>query len=130
MLRGFCEKDRLFLFDVIQKSIGIAVMLILCLEVMHLMGVSPAVLVTVGRVGAIALAFGAKGIVSSSLSDLSLYINRCFVVSDFIDILSKNLSGNVEHIGAFMPNCAPLIASQCTYQTASLRVSQLLILLI
>ncbi len=94
------------------------------------MGVSPAALVTVGRVGAVALGFGAKGIVSNSLSDLSLYINRCFVVSDFIDIPSKNLSGNVERIGAFMPNCAPLIDNQCTYQTASLRVSRLLILLI
>lgn len=101
MLQGFGEKDRLFLFDVVQKTIGIAAMVILCLEVMHLMGISPAVLVTAGGVGAVALGFGAKGIVSNSLSGLSLYINRPFVVSDFIDIPSENLSGNVEHIGWF-----------------------------
>ncbi|WP_268873960.1 mechanosensitive ion channel domain-containing protein [Prochlorococcus marinus] len=65
----------------------------LCLEVMHLMGISPAVLVTAGGVGAVASGFGAKGIVSNSLSGLSLYVNRPFVVSDFIDILSKNLFG-------------------------------------
>ncbi|WP_240951631.1 mechanosensitive ion channel domain-containing protein [Prochlorococcus sp. P1344] len=99
MLQGFGEKDRLFLFDVVQKTIGIAAMLILCLEVMHLMGISPAVLVTAGGVGAVALGFGAKGIVSNSLSGLSFYISRPFIVSDFIDIPSEDLSRNVEYIG-------------------------------
>jgi MscS family membrane protein len=95
------EKDQIFLFDVLTKVIGIAALVILVLEVLRLLGVSAALLITAGGFGAAALGFGAQGIVSNSLSGLSLYINRPFVVGDFIEIPSETLMGTVENISWF-----------------------------
>jgi MscS family membrane protein len=95
------EQDRHFLFDVIQKLISIAIWAIVIAELMQLVGVSAAVLVTAGGFGAAAVGFGAQGIVSNSLSGLSLYVNRPFIVDDFIEIPSEELSGTVEEIGWF-----------------------------
>lgn len=95
------EKDQIFLFDALTKLIGIAALVILILEVMRLLGVSAALLITAGGLGAAAVGFGAQGVVSNSLSGLSLYINRPFVVGDFIEIPSETLMGTVENIGWF-----------------------------
>ena len=95
------EQDRHFLFDVIQKLISIAIWAIVIAELLQLVGVSAAVLVTAGGFGAAAVGFGAQGIVSNSLSGLSLYVNRPFIVDDFIEIPSEELSGTVEEIGWF-----------------------------
>lgn len=94
-------KDQHFLIDVLEKVIATGVTLILVLAVMRLLGVSAAVLITAGGFGAAAIGFGAQGIVSNSLSGFSLYINRPFVVGDFIEIPSESLSGTVEHISWF-----------------------------
>ncbi|MDI9406970.1 MAG: mechanosensitive ion channel [Chitinophagaceae bacterium] len=95
------EQDRHFLFDVLQKLISIAIWAIVVYELMQLVGVSAAVLVTAGGFGAAAVGFGAQGIVSNSLSGLSLYVNRPFIVDDFIEIPAEQLSGTVEEIGWF-----------------------------
>jgi len=101
LLPAMEEKDQIFLFDVFTKVIGIAALVILTLEVLRLLGVSAALLVTAGGFGAAAVGFGAQGIVSNSLSGLSLYINRPFVVGDFIEIPSETLMGTVENISWF-----------------------------
>jgi MscS family membrane protein len=101
MLPRLNEKDRLFLFDVTQKLISIGVWAIVIYELMQLVGVSAPVLITAGGFGAAAVGFGAQGIVSNSLSGLSLYINRPFIVDDFIEIPSEQLMGTVEEIGWF-----------------------------
>ena len=95
------EKDRLFLFDVIQKLLSISVCVVVAYEAMKLVGVSAAVLVTAGGFGAAAVGFGAQGIVSNSLSGLSLYVNRPFIVGDFIEIPDQQLMGTVEQISWF-----------------------------
>ncbi|MGB5133840.1 MAG: mechanosensitive ion channel domain-containing protein [Prochlorococcaceae cyanobacterium] len=101
LLPSLAEKERIFLLDVLTKIIGITALVVLALEMMRLLGVSAAVLVTAGGFGAAAVGFGAKEIVSNSLSGLSLYINRPFVVGDFIEIPSLNLTGTVETISWF-----------------------------
>lgn len=95
------EKDRLFLYDVIQKLLTISVGAILAYEVMQQLGVSAAVLITAGGFGAAAVGFGAQGVVSNSLSGLSLYVNRPFIVGDFIEIPAHQLMGTVEQISWF-----------------------------
>ncbi|MEO1003433.1 MAG: mechanosensitive ion channel domain-containing protein [Cyanobacteria bacterium J06638_7] len=100
-LPAMAAKDRIFLFDVLGKLIGIAALVILVLEAMRLLGVSAAVLITAGGFGAAAVGFGAQGIVSNSLSGLILYINRPFVVGDIIEIPNETITGTVEHIGWF-----------------------------
>jgi MscS family membrane protein len=101
MLPRLNEKDRHFLFDVLQKLISIGIWAIVIYELMQLVGVSAAVLVTAGGFGAAAVGFGAQGIVSNSLSGLSLYVNRPFIVDDFIEIPAEKLEGTVEEIGWF-----------------------------
>ncbi len=101
LLPALDGKEQIFLLDVFSKVVGIAALVILVLEVMRLLGVSAALLVTAGGFGAAALGFGAQGIVSNSLSGLSLYINRPFVVGDFIEIPSETLMGTVENISWF-----------------------------
>lgn len=101
LLPSLGEKDQIFLFDVLTKVIGITAAVMLVLETMRLLGASAAVLITAGGFGAAAVGFGAQGIVSNSLSGLMLYINRPFVVGDFIEIPNENLLGTVEHIGWF-----------------------------
>jgi MscS family membrane protein len=95
------EKDRLFLFDVIQKLLGMGVWAMVVYQLMRLLGVSAAVLVTAGGFGAAAVGFGSQGIVSNSLSGLSLYVNRPFIVGDFIEIPAQGLLGSVEQISWF-----------------------------
>lgn len=101
LLPGLEKKDRTFLLDVIGKLLLGLALLVLVLHVMRLLGISAAVLITAGGFGAAAVGFGAQSIVSNSLSGLSLYVNRPFVVGDYIDIPSENLSGTVEKISWF-----------------------------
>lgn len=101
LLPALEAKEQQFLFDVLLKLIGISAFVVLVLQILSLLGVSAAVLITTGGFGAAAVAFGAQGIVSNSLSGLSLYINRPFVVGEFIDIPSEGLMGTVESIGWF-----------------------------
>lgn len=101
LLPALEPKDQQFLFDVILKLVGIFAFVVLLLQILSLLGVSAAVLITTGGFGAAAVGFGAQGIVSNSLSGLSLYINRPFVVGEFIDIPSEGLMGTVENIGWF-----------------------------
>lgn len=101
LLPGMQAKDRTFLLDVIGKMLFSLAVLILVLQVMRILGISAAVLITAGGFGAAAVGFGAQSIVSNSLSGLSLYINRPFVVGDFIDLPSEGLSGTVENISWF-----------------------------
>jgi MscS family membrane protein len=101
MLPRLNEKDRHFLFDVFRKLISIGIWAIVIYELMQLVGVSAAVLVTAGGFGAAAVGFGAQGIVSNSLSGLSLYVNRPFIVNDVIEIPAEKLDGTVEEIGWF-----------------------------
>ena len=101
MLPRLNDKDRHFLFDVIQKLISIGVWAIVIYQLMQLVGVSAAVLVTAGGFGAAAVGFGAQGIVSNSLSGVSLYVNRPFIVDDFIEVPAEKLAGTVEEIGWF-----------------------------
>ena len=101
LIPGLDPKDRLFLFDVVDKLIATGVVVILVLQVLALLGVSAAVLITAGGLGAAAIGFGAQTIVQNSLSGLTLYINRPFIVGDFIEMPAENLAGTVEAIGWF-----------------------------
>ena len=101
LMPGMQAKDRTFLLDVVGKLLLSLSILILALQVMRLLGISAAVLITAGGFGAAAVGFGAQSIVSNSLSGLSLYVNRPFVVGDFIDLPSEGLAGTVESISWF-----------------------------
>lgn len=101
VLPHLAAKDQLFLFDVLDKLLSSAALLVVLLMVLELLGVSAGVLITAGGFGAAALGFGARTIVENGLSGLSLYINRPFTLGDTISLPSLNLLGTVEHVGWF-----------------------------
>ncbi|EAQ76046.1 MULTISPECIES: mechanosensitive ion channel family protein [unclassified Synechococcus] len=95
------QRDRLFLFDISDKLFTMLVVVIIGLKLLRLLGTPTALLATAGGFGAAALGFGARTIVENGLSGISLYINRPFVVGDFIRIPSEDLNGTVQTISWF-----------------------------
>ncbi|EDY38650.1 small mechanosensitive ion channel, MscS family [Cyanobium sp. PCC 7001] len=101
MLPRMATKDRLFLFDVLDKLFGTLIGLLIVFQVLQLLGVSASVLIAAGGFGAAALGFGARTIVENGLSGLSIYINRPFTVGETISLPGLSLLGTVEQIGWF-----------------------------
>jgi MscS family membrane protein len=101
LLPHLSSKDQLFLFDVLDKLLTTAALLVVLVMALDLLGVSAGVLITAGGFGAAALGFGARTIVENGLSGLSLYINRPFVIGDSINLPGLNLLGIVEQVGWF-----------------------------
>lgn len=93
--------DRTFLLDLINKLITAVVVLAGGLEVLRLLGVSPALLLTASGIGAAAVGFGAKALVENLLSGLMLYLHRPFVVGEYIELPERRLAGTVRAIGAY-----------------------------
>lgn len=101
LLPHLAPKDQLFLFDVLDKLLSSAALLVVVFKALELLGVSAGVLITAGGFGAAALGFGARTIVENGLSGLSLYINRPFTLGDTINLPALNLLGTVEQVGWF-----------------------------
>lgn len=101
LLPHLAPKDQLFLFDVLDKLLSGAALLVVLFKGLELLGVSAGVLITAGGFGAAALGFGARTIVENGLSGLSLYINRPFTLGDTINLPAPNLLGTVEQVGWF-----------------------------
>jgi MscS family membrane protein len=101
LLPRVAPKDRLFLFDVLDKLFSTLIGVLIVLQVLQLLGVSASVLITAGGFGAAALGFGARTIVENGLSGLSLYINRPFTLGETISLPGLSLLGTVEQIGWF-----------------------------
>jgi MscS family membrane protein len=101
LLPHLAAKDQLFLFDVLDKLLSSAALLLVLFKALELLGVSAGVLITAGGFGAAALGFGARTIVENGLSGLSLYINRPFTLGDTINLPGLNLQGTVEQVGWF-----------------------------
>ncbi|MCT0217482.1 mechanosensitive ion channel family protein [Synechococcus sp. CS-1329] len=95
------QRERLFLFDLSDKLFTVLVVVIIGMELLRLLGTPTALIATAGGFGAAALGFGARTIVENGLSGISLYINRPFVVGDFIRIPSEDLNGTVQSISWF-----------------------------
>ncbi|MGC6482745.1 MAG: mechanosensitive ion channel domain-containing protein [Synechococcus sp.] len=98
---SLASREKLFLADIIDKVLGTSVFVLWVLVVLGIAGVPITVLATAGGLGAAAVAFGAQSVVSNSLTGVSLYLNRPFVVGDFIEIPSQSLQGHVEKVGWF-----------------------------
>ena len=101
LLPHLSGKDQLFLFDVLDKLLTTAALLVVLVMGLDLLGVSAGVLITAGGFGAAALGFGARTIVENGLSGLSLYVNRPFMLGDTINLPGLNLLGTVEQVGWF-----------------------------
>jgi len=90
-----------YLFDLSNKLITTAVVLIGVIESLRLLGVSAGVLFAASGFSAAALGFGARTLIENLLSGVMLYVNRPFVVGDQVTIPGLTLQGTVSRIGAY-----------------------------
>lgn len=93
--------ERAFLIDVFDKLLLSGVLLLGGLQVLRLLGISAALLLTASGIGAAAVGFGARALVENLLSGVMLYINRPFVVGDVVELPERRLAGNVRAIGLY-----------------------------
>ena len=90
-----------YLFDLANKLITVAVVLIGVVESLRLLGVSAGVLFAASGFSAAAIGFGARTLIENLLSGVMLYVNRPFVVGDQVSIPALGQQGTVTRIGAY-----------------------------
>lgn len=95
------SRERRFLIDALDKLLLSGVLLLGGLQVLRLLGISAALLLTASGFGAAAVGFGARALVENLLSGLMLYINRPFVVGDLVELPERRLAGSVRAIGPY-----------------------------
>ena len=93
--------ERAFLIDVFDKLLLSGVLLLGGLQVLRLLGISAALLLTASGIGAAAVGFGARALVENLLSGVMLYVNRPFVVGDAVELPERRLAGHVRAIGLY-----------------------------
>lgn len=90
-------KDRAGLF--LSRGLSIVILSITAFALLGIFHVSIVPLLTFGGIGAAAIGFAAKDVMSSFFAGLVLAVNRSFSVGDQILIAEKNIEGVVEEIG-------------------------------
>ncbi|MDR2539087.1 MAG: mechanosensitive ion channel family protein [Chlamydiales bacterium] len=88
----------------IGRLISIAVISIFLLIILQIWGLNMVPLVTFGGVGAAALGFAAKEVIANFFGGMMLWINRPFVLGDYISLPDRGggVEGVVEEIGWYL----------------------------
>ena len=86
-------------FDVIAKLVRLLVLLTAALVALQTLGFSISGVMAVGGIGGIACGFAAKDLLANVFGGLMLYLDRPFVVGDWIRSPDRDIEGIVEHIG-------------------------------
>ena len=103
--RIFLQKDRHHrnietgFVQMIGKLVTVTVVLIGLMIVLQIWGLDILPLVAFGGIGAAAIGFAAKDVISNFFGGFMLHLNRPFVVGDHVLLPGKNLEGVVEEIG-------------------------------
>ncbi len=83
----------------ITKLVRVSVFITGALITLQELGVSVAGVLAFGGIGGMAIGFAAKDLLSNFFGGLMLYMDRPFVVGDWIRSPDKNIEGTVENIG-------------------------------
>jgi len=81
------------------KLLRVTIIITSSLVVLQTMGYSISGVLAFGGVGGIAVGFAAKDLLSNFFGGLMVYLDRPFVVGDWIRSPDKEIEGTVEHIG-------------------------------
>lgn len=84
------------------RIFGVIVFLIAALVILQILGLNVMPLIAFGGVGAAAIGFAAKDMISNFFGGFMLYINRPFLVGDYIILPEKSVDGLVEDIGWYL----------------------------
>lgn len=85
--------------DALSKLGRFSIIIIAALVMLQTLGFSIAGLLTFGGIGGIAVGFAAKDILANFFGGLTIYLDRPFVVGEWIRSPDKEIEGTVEYIG-------------------------------
>jgi len=85
--------------DALSKLGRFSIIIITALVMMQTLGFSISGLLTFGGIGGIAVGFAAKDILANFFGGLTIYLDRPFVVGEWIRSPDKEIEGTVEYIG-------------------------------
>ena len=85
--------------NAIGKLLRISVIITAVLSVLQTLGVSVSGVMAFGGIGGIAVGFAAKDLLANFFGGLMIYLDRPFVVGDWIKSPDREIEGTVEHIG-------------------------------
>jgi MscS family membrane protein len=83
----------------IGKLLRISVVITAVLSVLQTLGVSVSGIMAFGGIGGIAVGFAAKDLLANFFGGLMIYLDRPFVVGDWVRSPDREIEGSVEHIG-------------------------------
>jgi MscS family membrane protein len=83
----------------IGKLLRISVIITAALSVLQTLGVSVSGIMAFGGVGGIAVGFAAKDLLANFFGGLMIYLDRPFVVGDWVRSPDREIEGSVEQIG-------------------------------
>jgi MscS family membrane protein len=85
--------------DALSKLGRFSIIIVAALVTLQTLGFSIAGLLTFGGIGGIAVGFAAKDILANFFGGLTIYLDRPFVVGEWIRSPDKEIEGTVEYIG-------------------------------
>lgn len=85
--------------DAISKLARISVLVLAGLVILQTLGFSIAGVLTFGGIGGIAVGFAAKDLLANFFGGLTIYLDRPFIVGEWIRSPDKEIEGTVEYIG-------------------------------
>ena len=85
--------------DALSKLGRFSIIIVASLVILQTLGFSITGLLTFGGIGGIAIGFAAKDILANFFGGLTIYMDRPFVVGEWIRSPDKDIEGTVEYIG-------------------------------
>ena len=85
--------------DAIAKLVRLSVIITSALVILQSLGFSVSGVLAFGGIGGIAVGFAAKDLLSNFFGGLMIYLDRPFLIGDWIRSPDREIEGTVEHIG-------------------------------
>jgi len=100
--------------DPINKLLTITIIFIFVIWFLEVSGYGIGTLLTIGGIGAAAIAFASKEFIANFFGGFLIYLNQPFAIGDFIRVQGKDATGTVEEIGWYVTRIRDL-EKQCIY---------------
>jgi len=85
--------------DAIAKLVRLSVIITAVLVILQTLGFSVSGVLAFGGIGGIAVGFAAKDLLANFFGGLMIYLDRPFLIGDWIRSPDREIEGTVEHIG-------------------------------
>lgn len=84
------------------RVVSIAIVILAALIVLQLIGINVGPLLAFGGIGAAAIGFAAKDVISNFFGGFMLHVTRTFTIGDWIFLPERNTEGSVEEMGWYL----------------------------